>query len=229
MNHKELQECLSKILDSYRNGLLIVEDLTNYVSDTLPSDLVGTIISQRHVSVDVIIHFQSIGKAAHPKLWANCNWFRIHKTGDTVAKNEQKLAGVNLTPLYIAEKMIEAQERIGNKQNFCIYYHKNTKGNLVGKLQGKFNRAMFKKGIEDYLEENIKIVQKEERRESLYSGEKIHKTRKDAVDFLIKEYTRLYYGNPDGDNSDQKTAKKIARPDFGKKADATVVELHTSN
>ncbi len=229
MNHKELQECLSQILTVYRNGLLIVEDLTNYVSDTLPSDLVGTIISQRHVSVDVIIHFQSIGKAAHPKLWANCNWFRFHKTGDTVLKNELKLAGVNLTPLYIAEKMIEHQERLGNKKNFCVYYHKNTKGHLVGKIQGRFNLAMFKKGIESYLEDNIKIVQKEEKRESLYTGVKIHASRKQAVDFLIKEYTRLYYGNADFEGSNSRTAKKIARPHLGKKSEQTVVSYTEQN
>lgn len=215
MNQKELQETLSKILLVYRNGLLIVEDITNFVSDTLPSDLIGSIVTQRHVSVDVIIHFQSIGKAAHPKLWANCNWFRFHKTGDTVERNKQKLAGANLTPLYIAEKMIERQSKQGNKR-FYVYYHKNTSSSLVGKINGAFSQKMFKEACEDYLADNMTIVNKEVNRQDLYTGKKIHKDRPAAINYLISEYFREFYGNPDYQPTPQHQPKKIARPDHNK-------------
>lgn len=212
MNQKELQHTLSQILDTFRNGLLIIEDLTNFVSDSLPGDLVGSIVTQRHVSVDVIIHFQSIGKAAHPKLWANANWFRMHVTSDTVAKNKNKLEGVDLTPLYIAENMIKKKEVLGDKRMY-VYYHLNTTAQLVGKITGAFSQQMFKEAYEKYLEDNISVVNAEVKRENIYSGKRYHNTRVEAINYLIKEAFRKYYGNPDYTPSQP---KKIARPDFSK-------------
>lgn len=213
MSQKELQQTLSKILDTFRNGLLIIEDLTNFVSDSLPADLIGSIVTQRHVSVDVIIHFQSIGKAAHPKLWANANWFRMHSTSDTVAKNKNKLDGVDLAPLYIAEKMIKKQETAHNNLRMYVYYHLNTDARLVGKITGAFSQQMFKEATEEYLEENIGVVNAEAKRENLYTGKKYHNSRVDAVNFLIREAFRKYYGNPDYKQEPQNQPKKIARPD----------------
>jgi hypothetical protein len=212
MSQKELQQTLSRILDVYRNGVLIIEDLTNFVSDSLPGDLVGSIVTQRHVSVDVIIHFQSIGKAAHPKLWANANWFRMHVTSDTVAKNKNKLDGVDLTPLYIAENMIKKKEVTGDKRMY-VYYHLNTTAQLVGKITGAFSQQMFKEAYEKHLEDNISVVNAEIKRENIYTGKRYHNTRVEAINFLIKEAFRKYYGNPD---YTQNQPKKISRPDFGK-------------
>lgn len=195
-NTKELQEALSFILEHFRNGLLVVEDMTNFVSDSLPSDLVGSIVTQRHMSVDVIIHFQSIGKVAHPKLWANCNWFRFHKTGDTVEKNKTKLTG-DLTALYIAEAMIDRRVKAGDKR-FYVYFHRSTTGDLVGKITGAFNKEMFRQGVIDYLSDpdNMRsIVEKETKRKELFSGKPIHKNRAAAIEYLISDYTQKYYGN----------------------------------
>jgi len=210
-NTKELQDVLSQILQHFRNGLLVVEDMTNFVSDSLPSDLVGSIVTQRHMSVDVIIHFQSIGKTAHPKLWANCNWFRFHKTGDTVLKNKNKLTG-DLTALYIAEKMIEKKAREGDKR-FYVYYHRSTHSKLVGKLQGAFNEAMFKQAVEEYLQDNMSIVKKEAAREHLRTGGKIHENQGAAVDYLIDECFRKYYGNNSTKKINSPTAEKMRNVD----------------
>ena len=207
MGQKELQDVLSHILTHYRNGLLVIEDLTSFVSDSLPSDLIGKVATQRHVSVDIIIHFQTIGKLAHPKIWSMCNWVRFHKTGDSVEKNKNKLTG-DLDALYIMEKMIQKQDRIGNKR-FFAYYHRDTNSHLVGKLQGRFSQQMFKDGVEEFLADNIGIVNKEINRVILRTGEKVHKTREVAINYLVNECFRKYYGNPDR----KPDVKKIARPD----------------
>ena len=67
MSLNEMAKALGYILKHYRNGLLLIEDLTKYVTDSLPGDLVGLICTQRHVSVDVIIHVQTKGKLFNPK------------------------------------------------------------------------------------------------------------------------------------------------------------------
>src|SRR3990167_3371637 len=90
MTLNDLAAALKHILDNYQNGTLLIEDINKFVTDAIPGDLIGAIVTQRHVSVDVIMHFQSIGKAGHPKIWANCNLLRMHKKGDRVKRHANK-------------------------------------------------------------------------------------------------------------------------------------------
>src|SRR5690606_20389537 len=71
MTLDEMAKALGYILEFYRNGMLLIEDITKYITDSVPGDLIGSICTQRHVSVDLIIHFQTVGKLFHPKLWGN--------------------------------------------------------------------------------------------------------------------------------------------------------------
>ena len=188
MSLVEIQEALGYILSNYQNGLLIIEDINKYISDSLPNDLMGTIATQRHVSVDIITHFQSIGKAANPKLWANCNWLRFHKCEDTVERHKNKFAG-NIEHLKIMEMMVDDAYRSGNKR-FCCYLDKD-----YGTIKGSFNKATFKKAIENFLENNYIIVKRELQKKNLYSGELKHKDHKAAVNSLVNNYISTYYGN----------------------------------
>lgn len=195
MNLEEYRYALNIILDSFRNGLLLLEDLTRYVTDSMPGDLLGSIISQRHVAVDTIIHFQTVGKMAHPQLFGNANWIRVHKTGDRMRKKAENLED-HLEPLSILEELVDINykgKKVPENKRFYGYYNKDT-NKITGKL---FNKQMFRMGIESYLEKNMKVVKDEINRESLYEGEKIYKTRKEAIEHLIDHYMTEYYGNPD--------------------------------
>ena len=186
MSLAEIQNALGYILAHYQNGLLIIEDINKYISDSLPNDLMGSIATQRHVSVDIITHFQSIGKAANPKLWANCNWLRFHRCEDTVERHKTKFAG-NIEHLKIMEKMIDTEFRKGNKR-FYLYLDKD-----YGTIKGNFDKNIFRAAIEDYLEDNYNIVDRELKKKHLYSGERKHK--KKAVTALVNDYIINYYGN----------------------------------
>ena len=188
MSLAEIQNALGYILAHYQNGLLIIEDINKYISDSLPNDLMGSIATQRHVSVDIITHFQSIGKAANPKLWANCNWLRFHRCEDTVERHKTKFAG-NIEHLKIMEKMIDTEFRKGNKR-FYLYLDKD-----YGTIKGNFDKKIFRSAIEDYLEDNYSIVDRELKKKHLYSGEKKHKNHKQAVTALVNDYIINYYGN----------------------------------
>lgn len=189
MNLTEIQKALAHILDNYQNGMLLIEDINKFISDSLPNDLVGSIITQRHVSVDVIIHFQSIGKAAHPKLWANCNWLRFHKCEDTVERHNTKFGG-NIEHLRILEKMVDIEYYNGNKR-FNAYLNKDD-----GVIQGDFTKKQFQFAIYQYLNDNYKkVVTPLLSKRDLMTGEKIYKDPKDLAKKLIKEYTDTYYGN----------------------------------
>lgn len=189
MTLKETADALAVILDNFKNGLLLIEDISKFVSDSLPSDLIGAICTQRHKSCDIILHFQSVGKMAHPKLWANCNWLRFHKTEDTVRKHENKF-GTDVTHLYLAEKLVDIKYESGNK-HFIAYVDKDMK-----KVKGDFSAKEFQMAVEAYLQDNEKLVSRETTKRELRSGKLVHKSRAIAVDFLVAKYMKDFYGNP---------------------------------
>lgn len=186
---RETADALGVILENFKNGLLLIEDISKFVSDSLPSDLIGAICTQRHKSCDIILHFQSVGKMAHPKLWANCNWLRIHKTEDTVKKHENKF-GTDVTHLYLAEKLVNIEYDKGNVR-FQLFVDKDMK-----KVKGGFNKKQFQQAIEEYLQDNYSIIKKEVEKRDIHTGELVHKDRKVAVNFIIKKYMNDFYGNP---------------------------------
>tara|TARA_R110000787_G_scaffold11722_5_gene38436 strand:+ start:1900 stop:2763 length:864 start_codon:yes stop_codon:yes gene_type:complete len=189
MNLVEIAKALHHILENYQNGLLLIEDINKFVSDSLPNDLVGSIITQRHVSVDVITHFQSIGKAAHPKLWANCNWLRYHQCDDTVERHKSKFGG-NIEHLKILEKMVNIEYEKGNKR-FYAYLNKDD-----GKIQGEFTKIQFQYAVYQYLQDNYNSVVKPLlNKKDIMTGEKIYSNHKDLAKKLISEFTFKYYGN----------------------------------
>lgn len=188
MTLKETADALAVILDNFQNGLLLIEDITKFVSDSLPGDLIGAICTQRHVSCDVILHFQSVGKMANPKLYANCNWLRVHKTDDTVKRHESKF-GEDVTHLYLAEKLVELQYEKGNKR-FFVFVDKDMKN-----VKGAFTRAMFQEAVEAYLVDNYNLVEKELKKRVLRTGGLLHTDRTKATEHIIAKYMNEYYGN----------------------------------
>ena len=56
MTLREVEMALFFILENYRRGLLLIEDINVYISDNLPGDLIGAICSNRHTELDIILH-----------------------------------------------------------------------------------------------------------------------------------------------------------------------------
>ncbi len=186
MSLNEMAQALGYILEHYRNGLLLIEDISKYITDSMPGDLIGSICTQRHVSVDVIIHVQTVGKLFNPKLWGNCNVLRLHRTDDTVERHKDKISG-NMEHLLVMEKLIELKYRAGETR-FCCYLNKDT-----GKIRGRFTLQDFQKAIEAYLSANYtRILKPLLDKRHIYTGERLYKNQKEAVtaymDYLTKEY-----------------------------------------
>ena len=129
MSLSEMGKALGYILEHYRNGLLLIEDISKYITDSLPGDLIGSICTQRHVSVDVIIHVQTVGKLFNPKLWGNCNELRLHRADDTISRHKNKISG-NIEHLLIMEKLVEMKFSEGNRRFFLLseQRHRKDKG-----------------------------------------------------------------------------------------------------
>lgn len=190
MTLDEIAGALSTILDGFHNGTLLIEDPTKFISDSIPGDLIGKIISQRHSSCDIYLHFQTVGKITHPKIWGNVTWIRLHKTDDNFTKWASKLK-VDITPYCIAETMIENRLKNGDK-HFYVWIEKES-----SKVYGNFSEKEFKDALLEYLSKpmNSKKLNEELNRTDIYTGKKIYTDRKKAIDTIVGNYIREYYGN----------------------------------
>jgi hypothetical protein len=114
MTLDKIAETLFIILEQYRNGLLLIEDINRYVSDHLPKDIEGAICTNRHVDLDIVMHFQSIGRIT-TKIWQNCNWMRFHKNLDSVDRHAQKFEDKHEF-LKLVEMLVNNEYNSGNKR-----------------------------------------------------------------------------------------------------------------
>jgi hypothetical protein len=188
MKLDEIAEALTRALDDFRGGLLVVEDIARYVSPSLKNDLVGQICTTRHREADLMLHYQTIGRIATPQIYGNINAIRFHKCDDSVRRHESKDLAES-TMLYIAEAMVNAKYSAGDIRFFC-YVNKDTL-----KINGNFSEQDFRQGVDDYLSKNYNIIKSELNQIDLNTGEKKHQNHKEVIDMYRKYYFEQYYGN----------------------------------
>lgn len=116
MTLDKIAETLFVILEQYRGGLLLIEDINRYVSDSLPKDIEGAICTNRHVDLDIVMHFQSIGRIT-TKLWQNLNWMRFHKNLDSVDRHQNKFED-KYEFLKLVEIIVNNEYQSGNKRYY---------------------------------------------------------------------------------------------------------------
>jgi hypothetical protein len=146
MTLDDIAQTLFVILETYRNGLLLIEDVNKYISDTMPNDLVGAICTNRHIGVDIILHYQSIGRITS-KVWQNVNILRVHKFTDTVRKHKHKFED-KFEYLSIAETMINKKYQDGEKRFYC--YVDIDEENVYG----AFNDNDFEFAVNNFIQHN---------------------------------------------------------------------------
>ena len=171
MTLRDFSDALFTILEHFKGGLLLIEDINKYVSDSLPNDLIGAI---------------SIGRIT-PKIWQNLNWLRFHKNSDSVDRHKKKFED-KYSFLKIAEIMVNKEYFDGNKR-FFIYVDTEEE-----KLMGEFTPKMLKEAIDEFISLNYNSMIKPQlnRRDSKgninANPEKVIRTIKDRL------FTQ-YYGN----------------------------------
>jgi len=146
MTLDDIAQTLFVILDTFRNGLLLIEDVNKYISDTMPNDLVGAICTNRHIGVDIILHYQSIGRITS-KVWQNVNIIRLHKFTDTVKKHKHKFED-KFEYLSIAEAMINYKYEQGDKYFFLFADIDNDK------IYGSFTNEDMEMAVNIFLQQN---------------------------------------------------------------------------
>ena len=143
MTLKEVADTLWYILTHYKGGLLLIEDINKYIGDYLPNDLVGAICTNRHNDVDIIMHYQSVGRIT-TKIWQNINWLRFHKNTDSVDRHKKKFED-KWEALKICEILINNQYFNGNTRFYLTFDCDNEK------ILGTFSQKMISEAIDEYI------------------------------------------------------------------------------
>lgn len=170
MTLNEIADCLFFILENYRSGLLLIEDINRYVSDNLPNDIVGAICTNRHTDTDIIMHFQSIGRIS-PKIWQNMNWLRFHKNSDSVERHKNKFPD-KVALLQIVENLV-TKEYYGDNPRYYVYVDLDTET-----IKGKYTEKMLKDAIDSYVSMNYNqavkpyINKRDDKGKKLYTPER---------------------------------------------------------
>ena len=150
MGEKELLRLVTKALNDFRGGMILIEDLSTTVGTHVPAKIFSEITRNRHRDNDIVTHVQSIG-AILPKFWQNINYCRFHKQLDDVDKSEEKLAG--LYEMYkIAQIMVDNEYERGNKRYF-VYVD-----DMGRKIVGNYTREALLEAIYRYIDYSGKIL-----------------------------------------------------------------------
>jgi|TARA_R110001592_G_scaffold20489_16_gene83120 hypothetical protein len=181
---KEIANCLWDILHYFRGGMLLIEDINKYVGDHLPTDIVGAICSNRHTDLDIIMHFQSIGRIT-TKVWQNANWLRFHKNSDSIERHKNKFPD-KYELFSIAENIVNTQY-FNNNPRYFIYVDLDEEH-----IRGKLTPNIINSAIDDYLSKNFNSVVKPAiNKKNLSSGEKID--RDEAIQQVRDRIRKQYF------------------------------------
>lgn len=186
MTIDDMNEVLGIILENYRNGLLLVEDINKYTNDTMKGDLVGSLATVRHIGIDLVAHYQSIGRAANPKLLGNTRIIRLHKTNDTVSRHKNKFEE-RAEILQIAESIVDKKYQEGDKRYYLFVDIDDSK------INGKFDEKDVDYAIQDYVSKNhTSLIKPLMTKIDLKTGKKIY-TPQSALQFIIKDLKKKYF------------------------------------
>jgi len=185
MTLNQVADALWHILSVYRGGLLLIEDINKYIGDYLPNDLVGAICTNRHNDVDIILHFQSIGRVG-TKVWQNVNWLRFHKNSDSVDRHKKKFED-KWEAFKICEILINKQYFAGNSRFYLTFDCDQEK------ILGTYSQKMISEAIDEYIALNHRTKVKPLLNHTNSQGKKIYNIQtatKKVKDELYSMYVK---------------------------------------
>lgn len=185
MTTNDMAEVLGIILDNFRNGLLLVEDINKYLSDAMPADLIGSLATSRHIGLDIISHFQNIGRAGNPKLLGNLNVIRLHKTNDSVERHKNKFEE-KTEILQIGEYLVNQRYYAGDIRFFVYIDVENMK------IRGAFSKKEADDAIHEYITERYSRIVKPILSRRDKKG-KLEHTPESAMAFVRSNLIKTYF------------------------------------
>ena len=194
MDDEQKRAVITGILQSFRNGLLILDDIDHYMSGAKGQAMIGALCTVRHKGLDIILTHQSIAKITTTE-WQNCTWLRLHHQVDDVMRYRDRIPKYNL--VRIAQIIIDEQYRLAmrsfhrgeinqatfQKQKSFFLYVDMRRQKILGCSRSAFVRAC-KKFIDQEMGRKVKqmLLERDSNDCALY------KTRREAIIQLIADY-----------------------------------------
>ena len=187
MSPEEAEKLLVRVIELYRGGTLVIEDLNRLYGDALPVSISGLLVNVRHRNCDVVFHLQSIARVL-PKMLQNAKVIRFHYQLDSIVNSSEKLKG-EIEIYQIAEKMVTKEyDKGGTHIRFFVYIYR-----MERKLKGEFSNRMLAEAIQEYISETPRILKPLiEKRNA--TGQKIYNYQQ-ALNMKTLELFNRYNGN----------------------------------
>jgi hypothetical protein len=158
-------QALSIIMNAFRGGLLVIEDINSYLlSVTHHSKILGIICTNAHRDLDIIAHFQSL-KPLEPRMWQNTGVIRFHKQSDNLNDAAYKAKIPNHTLMSIAGNIVNKRYASGDHR-FYLYVYLS-----LDYIQGDYTQQEFEDACRDYFLQNQSKVKNELLRLRLKKGD----------------------------------------------------------
>lgn len=201
MGKEDKKDVVKKILKYFRNGLILLDDIDDYMTGEKGQDMISALCTLRHKGVDIIFTHQSIGKITRTA-WQNCTWLRLHHQVDDVTYIKERIPKypiVRIAQLIVDEQYDLAYTKFVNGQisedefdrraSFFVYVNLR-KQRLRGCSRAAYIRAC-KKFIDQEESRKVKMMQMERD----FNEKLVYKNRNAAVVKLISEYLRFHEPN----------------------------------
>jgi hypothetical protein len=124
MTAAQMKLTMITILENFRGGMVLLEDVNKYITNFEQSDVLGAFKAIRHQSQDIIMHMQSLNPL-RPIHYEAASVIRLHYDGIDVAKIKTKVAD-HYTILKISQLIVQKEYLAGNNRFFC-YVHLKAK------------------------------------------------------------------------------------------------------
>ena len=174
-------EILAVILHYYRGGMLILEDINKYLTETRDAKIIGALTTNRHRDLDIYIHLQSLAPLT-TRMWQNANVVRFHYQMDDIDRYKARIPNYEL--FKIAQLMVNEKYYSGEERFFCYVM------NQLNKIKGAFSKKDFIVACRQYLEIHpAKVKSISQKYVKGYEG------KVKAIKECILDLYKKYYGN----------------------------------
>lgn len=185
MSTEEKRDMVERMVKTFTEGLLVLEDIDKFMVGAKGQTIVGLLTTNRHHGLDIMISHQSIAKITTTE-FQNCTWLRLHKQVDDISRYRNRIPNYFL--VRIATLIVEEQYFIGNIR-FFVYINMRKL-----KLRG-CSREAFIRASKKYLETEENAMIKRLMMERDFKGKLVYASRGEILLKLISELLRYHEVN----------------------------------
>jgi hypothetical protein len=180
LNMEQKRDLLNTILNTFRGGILVLEDFSKYIVQTNQNiEVISAITTNRHRNLDIILHYQSL-RALDTRMFQNVRCVRMHKDLESPDTFRTRLSD-KYELFKIASLIVDAAYRNGTDEGKRFFLYILTDDfKIIGASQEQFENACKK-----YLYGNRAMFKQLKDENDLATDEQ-------ALAFFIEDRTNLY-------------------------------------